>query len=399
MKKYLSIVFLAAAVLLLLTAAGCELPEIDLPPLPTPLSQGTASDVATPGPVMPSTPEPPVPPPPTPEPTAEPTIEPTADPLALIPPPLSLDAPEASSEPVSIAPKITLRDETRPTDMVVYHVQDLLGWIEVDCGVLTEVAGSITNSSGETVQECVYYPMSWQFSLAGTVNAQLTFASLPPDTYTYSVTAKAEYGRSIEDILLDCTFTVYPEGTALRTPVSDTVYAPKLTDDPGVEGQIWNFFITEFKNPYAAAAILANVYAESGCCPVRLQGDTDENAVYSDQYTAQVDSGAIDRAGFVSGYCAAGYGPGYGLCQWSGERRGTLYDMAQARGTSVGDTETQCFVIMYELTYLYPDLLETLSGATDASTATLAFCNEYEQPYLRSGRTALARQYLEQYAA
>lgn len=399
MKIRLYKFFIAAAVLLLaVTAAACSMSEIDLPPLPAALPEGTAADLATPGPEVPSTPEPPVPLPPTPEPAPASTPEPAPDPLSLIPPPLPLDAPEKAPGPVKGAPVITIRDETLPEDMAACNVQELLGWIEVDRGQITKVAGTLTNSDGKTVQQTIYCPYSYQFSLAGTVNADLSFAVLSPDTYTYSVVVTAEDEVQVEEIIIDRTFRVYPQGTVLPGS-SDSVYSARLTDDTGTEGVIWNFFIKEFQNPYAAAAILSNIYAESGCSPVRLQGEIDDECVYSNQYTVQVDNGAIDRAGFVSGYCAEGFGPGYGLCQWSGERRGILYDMAQARGTSVGDTETQCFVIMYELTYFYPDLLESLRNAGDVYSATMDFCNVYEQPAYRAGRTAFAQKYLDAYAA
>lgn len=395
MKIRLCKYFIAAALLLLsVTAAACGMSKIDLPPLPTSLPDGSASDLATPGPSTPATPEPPVPLPPTPEPTPEPT----PDPLSLIPPPLPLDAPEKTPEHVKSAPVITLRDETLPKDMAACNVQDLRGWIEVDRGQIIKVVGTLTNSDGKTVQETAYCPYSCQFSLAGTVNADLAFAVLSPDTYTYSVVVTAEDEVQVEEIIIDRTFRVYPQGAAVSDS-ADSVYSAKLTDDTGAEGVVWNFFIKEFQNPYASAAILGNIYAESGCCPVRLQGEIDEECIYSNQYTAQVDNGAIDRALFISGSCAEGYGPGYGLCQWSGERRGILYDMAQARGTSVGDAETQCFVILYELTYMYPELLETLRNAADVAEATLAFCNIYEQPAYRAGRTAFALKYLDKYAA
>ena len=144
---------------------------------------------------------------------------------------------------------------------------------------------------------------------------------------------------------------------------------------------------------------MGNMYAESGCHPQRLQGDIEEDCSASQRYTELVDSGVISREAFIEGYSAEGYGPGYGLCQWSGDRRGTLYDMAKALGTSVGDAETQCFVVVYELTYLYPDLMESLRGAGDIYTATMDFCNIYEQPAHRTGRSAFALKYLEEYAA
>ena len=97
MRRIFSFVLVACALLVLALSAGCGTLKIDMPPLPTDLPEGTFSDLATPGPETPSTPEPPVPLPPSPSPTPtaepEPTPAPTPDPLSLIPPPL----PETSS--------------------------------------------------------------------------------------------------------------------------------------------------------------------------------------------------------------------------------------------------------------------------------------------------------------
>lgn len=397
MRRFFRFVFIMCALLMLTLTTGCDAVKLRLPSLPDKLPEGTYYDYATPDPNATAVPELSVPlsppPSPTPSPTPAPTPTSTPDPLSLIPPPL----PE--SDNANGGPMISIRDYTLPEDMLEYNVQDLLGWIEVDEGVITEVTGTLMNSEGETVQSCTYYPCSWQFSLAGTVNASLTFSHLTPDIYNYSVTVRAESDAVSEKIVLDRSFRVYPQNSVLPKKNGDSIYSAKLTEDDSTAGQIWNFFITELGNPYAAAAIMGNMYAESGCHPQRLQGDLEEECSASKSYTEQVDSGAISREGFIYGYSAEGYGPGYGLCQWSGDRRGTLYDMAQTLGTSVGDTETQCLVVIYELTYLYPDLLKSLREAGDVYTATMNFCNIFEQPAHRSGRSAFALKYLEEYAA
>ena len=265
MRRIFSLVLTACALLTLALSAGCGTLKIDMPPLPTDLPEGTFSDLATPGPETPSTPEPPVPLPPSPSPTPtaepEPTPAPTPDPLSLIPPPLpeTSDAVDGGGGPV-----ISIRDYTLPEDMLEYNVQDLLGWIEVDEGIITEVTGTLMSSAGDTVQSCTYYPCSWQFSLAGTINAALTFSSLTPDIYNYSVTVTAESDRVSEKVVLDRSFRVYPHNSVLPHRDDGSAYSAKLTDDDSTAGRIWNFLIAEFDNPYAAAAIMGNMYAESG---------------------------------------------------------------------------------------------------------------------------------------
>ena len=61
MRRIFSLVLVACALLALALSAGCGTLKIDMPPLPTDLPEGTFSDLATPGPETPSTPEPPVP--------------------------------------------------------------------------------------------------------------------------------------------------------------------------------------------------------------------------------------------------------------------------------------------------------------------------------------------------
>ena len=110
---------------------------------------------------------------------------------------------------------------------------------------------------------------------------------------------------------------------------------------------IWRFLKHKGFSDVAAAAIMGNMEAESGCISYRLQGDFGKNFQRSKDYTAQVDAGIIGRDEFVyNGPC----GGGYGLCQWTyPPRKAGLYDLALEQGLSIGDEFLQVEWLTREL--------------------------------------------------
>ena len=400
---------LLAALLLtasLLAATGCSsVPDIDLPPLPTVPAEGTASPKATPA----SSPSPTV----MPSPTASPAPTATPEPTATVTPtetpsPAALSAASQYYE----TPELTLTGETLPYDMEQNNVVELHGTIDSSCGLITEVEAMLLDSAGEVVQRCCYYPAAESFSLAGTVNASLRFAVLAPDVYIYTLRAHAENGSAAADeYLIDHSFVVYsgvkptPSPAPAESLTTDSgaaapkvTYTVKLTSEASDAGVMWNYFVTQLDNPYGAAAILGNVSAESSCCPSRVQGDMSSGYSFSADYTALVDDGSVNRDSFVSSTPGKKYGHGYGLCQWSAERKGALYDLARERGTSVGDLSTQCVFIMQELENDYPELLETLKTTDNAASAARQFGYTFEQAGTMGSRADYAEDYLERFA-
>ena len=110
---------------------------------------------------------------------------------------------------------------------------------------------------------------------------------------------------------------------------------------------IWRFLKHKGFSDIAAAAIMGNMEAESGCISFRLQGDFGKNFQRSKDYTAQVDAGIIGKNEFVyNGPC----GGGYGLCQWTyPPRKAGLYDLALEQGLSIGDEFLQVEWLTREL--------------------------------------------------
>lgn len=392
-KPMKSAAALTLAVSILLTLTGCT-GKPDAVPTPTAAVQVQETAASTP------TPEP------TPEPTAAPapTHEPTATPNPNI-------------------PVITISDATEPSDMKAGNVVDIRGVVKTDKGQLTNVTGRLLKD-GEVIQEYAFVPYSPEFSLAGTVNASMHFADLGAGEYTYQLTASAENkGETVETVLIDKKFTLYLEGaqnstqTQMETAQPETADAPEQTQSPAATvstgkkeyaaqttydtsnaGIIWNYFVEQLDNPYSAAAILGCIDSESSCEPTRVEGDFTSQFYFSQDYTDSIDNGSINREAFIKYLPRDKCGHGYGLCQWTGERKGYLYDLAMENGTSVGDLLTQCEFIMQELRNDYPELLEYLVNADDELSATLEFSKVYLQALIHGGRTTLASEYLDKYA-
>ena len=386
-KPIKSAAALTLAVSILLTLTGCS-GKPDAVPTPTAAVQET------------------------PTPTPEPTPEPTAAPAP---------TPEPTATPNPNIPVITVVDATEPSDMKAGNVVDIRGVVKTDKGQLTNVTGRLLKD-GEVVQEYAYVPYSPEFSLAGTLNASMHFADLGAGEYTYQLTASAENkDETAETVLIDKKFTLYvegaqnstqtetaqPETSAAPAPVQSAApaasngkkeYAAQTTYDTSNAGIIWNYFVEQFDNPYTAAAILGCIDSESSCEPMRVEGDFTSQFYFSQDYTDSIDNGSVSREAFIKYLPRDKCGHGYGLCQWTGERKGYLYDLAMENGTSIGDLLTQCEFIMQELRNDYPELLEYLVNAEDELSATLEFSNVYLQTLVHGGRTTLASEYLDKYA-
>ena len=386
-KPIKSAAALTLAVSILLTLTGCS-GKPDAVPTPTAAVQET------------------------PTPTPEPTPEPTAAPAP---------TPEPTATPNPNIPVITVVDATEPSDMKAGNVVDIRGVVKTDKGQLTNVTGRLLKD-GEVVQEYAYVPYSPEFSLAGTLNASMHFADLGAGEYTYQLTAAAENkGGTVETVLIDKKFTLYLESaqksTQTQTAQPETAAAPEQTQSPAPTassgkkeyaaqttydtsnaGIIWNYFVEQFDNPYTAAAILGCIDSESSCEPTRVEGDFTSQFYFSQDYTDSIDNGSVSREAFIKYLPRDKCGHGYGLCQWTGERKGYLYDLAMENGTSVGDLLTQCEFIMQEIRNDYPELLEYLVNAEDELSATLEFSNVYLQTLVHGGRTTLASEYLDKYA-
>ena len=147
---------------------------------------------------------------------------------------------------------------------------------------------------------------------------------------------------------------------------------------------IWNALKGKGLSDYAVAAIMGNMEAESNCVACRLQGDFSTGYTTSQSYARRVDNGEISEYDFVN---RGPNGGGFGLCQWTyPPRKKGLYALAKARGTSIGDEETQIEWFWKELHL--GEYQSTLVALTDVN-ATLysmvsTFVKKFEMPYDQS---------------
>lgn len=110
-----------------------------------------------------------------------------------------------------------------------------------------------------------------------------------------------------------------------------------------VEEQIWNFLRANGFTAEAAAGVMGNMFAESGC-----QANIEE----------------------YSG------GGGFGLCQWTGSRRTDLVNWCANNGYDYTSLEGQLNFLLYELE-LYG--LDYIKNITDVENATRTFLTEFEK--------------------
>lgn len=144
--------------------------------------------------------------------------------------------------------------------------------------------------------------------------------------------------------------------------------------------KIWNFCKSKGMSDCGAAAVLANLNAESGLNPKNLQDSYQTKLGFTDDsYTAAVDSGAYSREQF-SKDCS-----GYGMAQWTFDaRKSALYDFVKLHGVSIGDLEVQLQFLHKELSESYPSVLSSLKSATSVDEATKTMMLKFERPYDQS---------------
>lgn len=173
--------------------------------------------------------------------------------------------------------------------------------------------------------------------------------------------------------------------------------APRPLDTQG----IWDkLMIVVNGNPYAAAGIMGNMYAESSLIPNNLQGNGNKALSMTDEeYTAAVDSGAYTAEQFASD------GFGYGLCQWTYKtRKAGLLQCARKCSVSIGDAAAQIVFLREELQQSFRSVWNAILYAVSVREASDAFMLGYEKPKNQSEenqarRAELGQRYFDQFAA
>ena len=152
---------------------------------------------------------------------------------------------------------------------------------------------------------------------------------------------------------------------------ASTPAAPAIVLD---EKGIWDFLHAKLGNPYGVAAVMGNLYAESGLHADNLENTGNTKLGLSDaEYTAAVDSGSYTN--FVRD------SHGYGLAQWTfWSRKQGLLDYAKANGATIGDATMQLQYLMKELAESYSSVLSALKSAKTVREASDSFMTKFEVP-------------------
>lgn len=138
--------------------------------------------------------------------------------------------------------------------------------------------------------------------------------------------------------------------------------------------KIWNFFLDERFSIYGIAALMGNLFAESGLDPKNLQNSCEKRLNYTDaEYTAAVDNGTYKNFTYD--------GAGYGLPQFTfPSRKEAFYKYAKDVGKSIGDLETQLLFMVKEMKKDFKSVYSALKTASDVKTASDLVLKKYEAP-------------------
>ena len=138
--------------------------------------------------------------------------------------------------------------------------------------------------------------------------------------------------------------------------------------------KIWNFFLDEGFSIYGIAALMGNLFAESGLDPKNLQNSCEKRLNYTDaEYTTAVDNGTYKNFAYD--------GAGYGLPQFTfPSRKEAFYKYAKDVGKSIGDLETQLLFMVKEMKKDFKSVYSALKTASDVKTASDLVLKKYEAP-------------------
>ena len=172
--------------------------------------------------------------------------------------------------------------------------------------------------------------------------------------------------------------------------------------DYGFAQQVWNDLKSFFGgNEIGTAAMMGNLFAESGIVPYRLQGDFSTGFQTSLQYTANVDNGTISERDFVYN---GPNGGGYGLAQWTFRtRKQGLYNMYKTGYSSIGDLSLALAFLHQELNTDYASTKAACTNATSMFDATVFVLKNFENPEdsgtaVQQDRTQTAQQIYDRFA-
>lgn len=122
---------------------------------------------------------------------------------------------------------------------------------------------------------------------------------------------------------------------------------PSIDSDVSEENGIYvtEKLIEAGYTPIAAAAIAGNITWESGFYPCKVEGNSN---IGCDSLNSSIDAnGNSYILGLTRSY--DGGNAGFGLIQWTGDRKKNLINLAGSKGTKVTDLDTQIEELIHEL--------------------------------------------------
>ena len=165
-------------------------------------------------------------------------------------------------------------------------------------------------------------------------------------------------------------YTYYDADVTLTTYYFNDLFNCSLTSKQGllagntITEQVWNYLRTSGFTETQTAAVMGNIYAESGFDPNVIEN---------------------------------GNGIGIGLCQWSYGRRTALENFAATKGKPASDLGVQCEYLVTELTpssfndYYMNNSYNVWYGSRSIDEATAAFMWGWERPAEWAGNSSLPK--------
>ena len=159
---------------------------------------------------------------------------------------------------------------------------------------------------------------------------------------------------------------------------------------------LYQYLLSEIGNDIGVSALMGNLYAESGICPFRCEGDFSTN--YSGSYTATMD---IIRG--LSDYDFQHYHypgtsssqVGYSLAQWTTySRKSNYYNYCTQ--SLLGDGTKSAEFLIQELQNSYPSVWSRLTNAISLRIASDYVLVHYEAPADQSEQVKRLRAYYGQ---
>ena len=150
------------------------------------------------------------------------------------------------------------------------------------------------------------------------------------------------------------------------------------------EREIWDYLLRVYENKLGVAALMGNLYAESGLLSINMENSYELKLGMNDEmYTEKVDNGSYTN--FVND------GVGYGLAQWTyWSRKKALFNYVKTNSYSIGDTKAQLEFLVSELAS-FPDVVSAIKSALDIKTPSDIILVRFENPLDKSDSVKLKR--------